>query len=204
MILYEALGQAVINELLQDTARQKRLQSLYKRAPWPDSSNEDDAMDGELSVTHEWGPSYYARRLYGNLLDKDEEMRDESVPDVRTTPVAEATPRTDVEELPQVAARSEVEEIHQARGGDIVTAATMADAASTAASASAATATSESDTNTPTPASPVKPTPATAQVTASPCPEPMYRPVKASSVLPLDYLASSQTWMDSGQIHRRR
>ncbi|KAL7281634.1 hypothetical protein ACG7TL_004964 [Trametes sanguinea] len=185
MILYEALGQAVINELLQDTARQKRLQSLYKRAPWPDSSNEDDAMDGELSVTHEWGPSYYARRLYGNLLDKDEEMRDESVPDVRTTPVAEATPRTDVEELPQVAARSEVEEIHQARGGDIVT-------------------TSESDTNTPTPASPVKPTPATAQVTASPCPEPMYRPVKASSVLPLDYLASSQTWMDSGQIHRRR
>ncbi|KAL7280546.1 hypothetical protein ACG7TL_005478 [Trametes sanguinea] len=69
----------------------------------------------------------------------------------------------------------------------------MADAASTAASASAATATSESDTNTPTPASPVKPTPATAQVTASPCPEPMYRPVKASSVLPLDYLASSQT-----------
>ncbi|KAL7280545.1 hypothetical protein ACG7TL_005477 [Trametes sanguinea] len=124
--------------MILDTARQKRLQSLYKRAqaPWPDSSNEDDAMDGELSVTHEWGPSYYARRLYGNLLDKDEEMRDDrhsslnakaanarkplQVPDVRTTPVAEATPRTDVEELPQVAARSEVEEIHQARGGDIV------------------------------------------------------------------------------------
>ncbi|OSD00104.1 hypothetical protein PYCCODRAFT_1437662 [Trametes coccinea BRFM310] len=222
--------------------RLRSLQRRAQRAIAASSSDEDDAMDGASSVAYQWAPIYYPRRSYSDLPDEDEEMSDESAqsplvgadhstrdaspnawqPELTVQvpvatlplPVTEATPRTIVEQVPQIAAPSEVADVHQARDANIVgsstgatdLAATPAVANVTVASAAASTAastastTSEAVFGTPTPAPPVELAPATPEVTERACPEPIPRPVIASSVPALDYLASTQTWRDSRPI----